>query len=214
MTSSRKHCSRWLWQRMGTETPNLVGPLRATASSRRWRIFAITYACCLFLIVAAGLGLSYWIKVHVKLSLQDEITRNLIQKAKLVANRINADRSHTIEVIASQEGQAAGARATFVDSNRQVVADSEVSVSSLHDEGNSAEFATALRGATGIEIRSRNGADVLFVAVPVSGGAVRLACPISDTETLTRQLEHRILAGCLLAALAAFALSGVLAWTI
>jgi len=199
---------------MGIETPNLVGPLRATAGSRRWRIFAITYACCLLMIAAAGFGLSYWIKAHVKLSLQDEITRNLIQKAKLVANRVNADRSHGIEVIASQEGQAAGARATFVDSNRQVVADSEVPVSSLQNEGERAEFAAALRGATGIEIRNRNGAEVLFVAVPVSGGAVRLACPISDTETLTSQLEHRILSGCVLAALVAFALSAVLTWTI
>jgi len=166
------------------------------------------------MIAAAGFGLSYWITAHVKLSLQDEITRNLIQKAKLVASRINADRSHSIEVIASQEGQSAGARATFVDSNHQVVADSEVPISSLRNEGDRAEFAAALRGGTGIEIRNRNGTDVLFVAVPVSGGAVRLACTISDTETLTRQLEHRILSACLLAALVAFALSGVVTWAI
>ena len=199
---------------MDTETPKIVGSLPATARSGRWRIFAITYICCLLMIAAAGFGLSYWIQDHIKLSLQDEITRNLTQKAKLVANRINADRSHSIEVIASQEGQAAGARATFVDSNGQVVADSEVPVSSLQNDGHSPEFSAALRGATGIEVRNRNGADILFVAVPVAGGAVRLACPISDVETLTRQLEHRVLSGCVLAALVAFALSGVLTWTI
>jgi hypothetical protein len=199
---------------MGTEIPNLVGTLPVTARSRRWRIFAITYSCSLLMIAAAGFSLSYWIKDHVKFSLEDEITRNLTQKAKLVANRINADRSHNIEVIASQEGQAAGARATFVDSNGQVVADSEIPVSSLQNDGHSPEFSAALRGATGIEIRNRNGADILFVAVPVSGGAVRLACPISDMETLTRQLEHRVLSVCVLAALVAFALSAVLTWTI
>jgi hypothetical protein len=199
---------------MGTESPNVVGLSRATANSGRWRVFAIAYVCFLFMIAAAGFGLSYWIKGQVKLSLQDEITRNLIQKAQLVANRINADRAHTVEVIASQEGQAAGARATVIDTNRQVVADSEVSVSSLQNEGTRPEFAAALRGAIGTEIRNRNGAEVLFVAVPVSGGAVRLACPISDIDILTRQLEHRILLGCVLAALIAFVLSGALSWMI
>jgi len=166
------------------------------------------------MIAAAGFGLDFWIKGQVKLSLRDEITRNLIQKAQLVANRINADRAHAVEVIASQEGQAAGARATVIDTNRQVVADSEVPVSSLQKEGTSPEFSAALRGATGTEIRNRNGAEVLFVAIPVSGGAVRLACPISDIDMLTRQLEHRILWGCVLAALTALLLSGVLTWMI
>jgi hypothetical protein len=32
-------------------------------------------------------------------------------------------------------------------------------------------------------------------------------------ETLTRQLEHRILSGCVLAAIVAFILAVVLAWT-
>ena len=192
----------------------MVGIRRAAAGSARWRIFAVTYISFLFMIAAVGFGLSYWIKGHVKLSLRDEITRNLTQKAQLVANRINADRAHSVEVITSQEGQAAGARATVVDTNRQVVADSEVSVASLPDEGHRPEFAAALRGTTGTEVRSRNGAEVLFVAVPVSGGAVRLACPISDVDTLIRQLGHRIFLECGLAALIALALSGALTWII
>jgi hypothetical protein len=199
---------------MATESPKVVGLSRAIASSGRWRVFAIVFVCFLLMIAAAGFGLDFWIKGQVKLCLRDEITRNLIQKAQLVANRINADRAHAVEVIASQEGQAAGARATVIDTNRQVVADSEVPVSSLQKEGTSPEFSAALRGATGTEIRNRNGAEVLFVAVPVSGGAVRLACPISDIDMLTRQLEHRILWGCVLAALTALLLSGVLTWMI
>ena len=44
------------------------------------------------------------------------------------------------------------------------------------------EFATALSGETGIETRNHNGIPVLYVAVPVSGGAVRLAYPLADVE--------------------------------
>ena len=197
---------------MGTESPNSLSTLRARARSGRWRAFAIAYICFLLVLAVAGFGLSYSIKAYVKRSLQEEITRSLTQKAQLVANRINADRAHNIEVIASQEGQAAGARSTVIDTNGQVVADSEVRVSSLQNEGRTPEFVAALRGATSTEIRSRNGAEILFVAVPVSGGAVRLACPVSDVETLTRQLEHKVLWGCVLIALAAFALSGAMTW--
>jgi two-component system phosphate regulon sensor histidine kinase PhoR len=197
---------------MGTESPNIVGALGARARSARWRRFAIAYICFLLLLAAAGFGLSHSIKAYVKFSLQEEISRNLTQKAQLVANRINADRAHNIEVIASQEGQAAGARATVIDTNGQVVADSEVRVSTLQNEGRTPEFVAALRGATGTEIRSRNGVEILFVAVPVSGGAVRLASPVSDVETLTRQLEHSVLWGCVLIALGAFALSGAMTW--
>ena len=197
---------------MGTESTNIVGSVGARARSGRWRVFAISYLCFLLVLAVAGFGLSHSIKAYVKLSLQEEITRNLTQKAQLIANRVNADRAHSIEVIASQEGQAAGARATVIDTNGQVVADSEVRVSSLQNEGRTPEFVAALRGATGTEIRSRNGAEILFVAVPVSGGAVRLACPVSDVETLTRQVEHGVLWGCVLIALAAFALSGATTW--
>ena len=178
---------------MGTESPSIVCVSRATSKSARWRVFALIYICFLLMIVAVGLFVSSWMQTHVKHSLQDEITRNLIQKARLVANRISADRAHGIEVIASQEGLAAGARATVIDSNGQVVADSEVPISSLENEGRSPEFAAALRGITGTEIRNRNGAEVLFVAVPVSGGAVRLAYPISDVSGVTAQLSSRIL---------------------
>lgn len=188
--------------------------MRPKAISGRWWVFIITYVCLLLMITVAGFGLSDWIKWHFKLSVEDEITRNLTQKAQLVANRINTDRAHSIEVIASQEGQAAGARATVIDTNGQVVADSEVSMSSLRNEGRSPEFFEALRGGTGTQIRNRNGADVLFVAVPVSGGAVRLACPISDVESLTGHLRRRIFWGCALAAVFAFALSILLAWIV
>ena len=111
--------------------------------------------------------------------LQDEVTRNLTQKAQMLANRVDVDHAHGIDVIASQEGQAAGARATIVDSNGKVVADSEIPVASLADEGRRPEFAAALKGSTGVETRSRNRVPVLYVAVPVSGGAVglRIPCP-------------------------------------
>lgn len=176
-----------------------------------WRVFVITYAAFLLMIAIAAASIGYWGREHVKHALQVEITRNLTQKAQIVANRINSDRAHDIDVIASQEGLAAGARATVIDTNGAVVADSEVPVASLRNEGRQPEFAAALRGSVGVETRSRNSAQVLFVAVPVAGGAVRLAYPLSDLEVISGQLNRRILAGCAGSALVGLLLAAAIA---
>lgn len=162
------------------------------------------------MIAIVGAVVGYSLRERVRHTLQDEITRNLTQKAQMLANRVNADHAHGMDVIASQEGQAAGARATVIDTNGNAIADSETAVSSLQDEGRLPEFAAALRGSTGIEIRSRNGAQVLFVAVPVSGGAVRLAYPLGDVDTAASEVTHRLMIGCMVACLVAAGLAGLI----
>lgn len=114
--------------------------------------------------------------------MREEITRNLTEKTRMFAARVETDRAHKIEDITSQEGQNAGARATVIDTNGKVIADSEGPVASLENEGRTLEFTAALRGETGVDTRKRNafGVPVLYVAVPVSGGAVRLAYPMAD----------------------------------
>ena len=196
---------------MVIESPSLAKPRPAITAAIWWRRFAIAYLCSLLMIAIIGLVLGFGIRTHVQRPLRDEITRNLTQKARLVANRINVDRAHGIEVIASLEGQAAGARATIIDTNSQVIADSEVPIASLQNEGRRPEFVTALRGSTGIELRNRNGAEVLFVAVPVAGGAVRLAYPMSDVAALTGKVSDGLVWSCILAALAALVLCAVVA---
>lgn len=177
---------------------------------RYWKIFAIIYIAFLIMIAIVGAVVGYSLRERVRHTLQDEITRNLTQKAQMLANRVNADHAHGMDVIASQEGQAAGARATVIDTNGNAIADSETAVSSLQDEGRLPEFAAALRGSTGIEIRSRNGAQVLFVAVPVSGGAVRLAYPLGDVDTAASEVTHRLMIGCMVACLVAAGLAGLI----
>ena len=185
--------------------------LQPDPSPRRyWKIFAIIYIAFLIMIAIVGGVVGYSLRERVRHTLQDEITRNLTQKAQMLANRVNADHAHGMDVIASQEGQAAGARATVIDTNGNAIADSETAVSSLQDEGRLPEFAAALRASTGIEIRSRNGAQVLFVAVPVSGGAVRLAYPLGDVDTAASEVTHGLVIGCMVACLVAAGLAALI----
>ncbi len=180
------------------------------ARRQYWKIFVITYAALLIMIAIVAGVVGYSLRERVRHTLQDEITRNLTEKAQMLANRVNADRSHGTDVIVSQEGQAAGARATVIDTNGNAIADSEIAVSTLQNEGRLPEFAAALRGSTGTEIRSRNGAQVLFVAVPVSGGAVRLAYPLADVEAAQSEVTHRLLIASVVAIAVAGTLSAVI----
>lgn len=182
--------------------------------SPRLKIFLILFLSFLAMIAACVLSVAYTVDRYWESALRAEIERSLTQKARLFANRINTDRTTKIEDIASQEGQYAGARATVIDVNRKVIADSEVPVAALENEGNRPEFGTALRGEPGIETRKRNGIPVLYVAVPVSGGAVRLAYPLADIEIAKAHARQVLLLGSLIATLAAFAISGLAAQTV
>src|SRR5258708_38752640 len=154
-------------------------PKAPGVKSARLRVFLILFLSFVAMIAAADIAVSFTVDRYWKSALRSETERRLTQKAQLFASRINTDHLTKIEDITAQEGQRAGARTTVIDGNGKVIADSQVAVAALENEGQRPEFVTALRGETGIETRERNGIPVLYVAVPVSGGAVRMAYPLA-----------------------------------
>jgi len=179
-------------------------------------VFAILFSSFVVMIACTAVGVGYSVHRYWKNALLAEVTRSLTQKAQMFASRVNTDRQHQIADITSQEGQAAGARATVIDVNGKVIADSEIAPASLGNDSQHPEFAAALRGEIGTDTRKRNtfAIPVLYVAVPVSGGAVRLAYPLSDTAIASAQARKMLLLGSLIAVLAALAISGLASRTI
>ena len=165
------------------------------------RIFFKLLAVFLIVIAATATILDVMLSGAWESSMRSEIERNLTQKTLLFAHRVETDRNHTLAEIAAQEGQAAGARATIIDASGKVLADSESNPAGTDNDGTRPEFATALGGKTGeSERRSATlGVPFLYVAVPISGGAVRLAYPLSDVEAVQAQVRHRLLWGSVLA---------------
>lgn len=197
---------------MATEaqTPPRVDIPAAPMARRvsRRQIFLALFAC--FLVMIAAVGGIYALTMHSwQETLRAEIERNLTEKARMFAADVNSDRSRNIATLTSQEGQLAGARATVVDTNGKVIADSEVRIADLDREGRTPEFAAALRGETGVDARARSafGIPVLYVAVPVSGGAVRLAYPLSDLGIASGRAMHVFALAGALAVVAAFLVS-------
>jgi hypothetical protein len=89
-----------------------------------------------------------------------------------------------VQDIASQEAQAATARVTVIDPTGKVLADSEADPSSMENHAQRKEFIAALAGNVGMEERRSHtlGIPFKYVAAPVTGGAVRLAYPLSEVE--------------------------------
>ncbi len=161
----------------------------------RSRIFLKLLAVFVLVIAAAVVTVDFSIRGAWEKSLRQEIERNLTQKTALLAHRVDTDRSHSLTEIAAQEALAAGARATIIDPTGKVLADSEANPSSMENHARRKEFAAALQGNVGSdERRSRTlGVPFLYVAAPVSGGAVRFAYPLSDVEAATRRARRTLL---------------------
>ena len=164
-------------------------------------------------IAAATLTLDFSIRRAWESSLRQEIGRGLRQKTQMFANRVNTDRQHPLQEIVSQEGQAAGARATVIDERGKVLADSEVDPASLQDHAAEPEFVAALRGEVGVDTRRSGtlGVPFVYAAAPVAGGAARLAYPLSDVEAAVAHIRRALLLGSLLAFAIAMIVSAVAA---
>jgi two-component system phosphate regulon sensor histidine kinase PhoR len=169
------------------------------------RIFFKLLAVFLIVIAATAAILDVMIGGAWEASLRAEIERSLTQKTLLFAHRVETDHTHSLAEIAAQEGQAAGARATIIDASGKVLADSESNPASMESPASRQEFAAALSGKTGENERvsSTLGIPFLYVAAPISGGAVRLAYPLSDVEAVQGQVHRRLLWGSTVALLIA-----------
>jgi len=154
-----------------------------------------------FLLVIGVTAITLQFAVHKvwERTLREQIERNLRQKTLLFAYRVEADRQHSLANITAQEGQAAGARATVIDPTGKVLADSEADASTMENHAQRKEFVAALGGRIGMEERKSHtlGIPFLYVAAPVSGGAVRLAYPLSEIEITNRQLVKALFWGSL-----------------
>ncbi len=158
-------------------------------------IFLKLLAAFLVVILAAAVMFDLTLGGAWQASLHNEIARNLVQKTQLLAHRVETDRSgHPLADIAAQEGQAAGARVTIIDSSGNVLADSEANAAAMENHVTRPEFVAALSGRIGSnERRSATlGIPFLYVAAPISGGAVRLAYPLSDVEAVSAHVRRRL----------------------
>ena len=194
----------------------------------RKRIFFKLLGAFVLVIGAATVTFDFSVHHAWKQSLLQQIELNLRQKTQMFAIQVNGvgalssiDRGQTsapgqlalLRNTALAEGRAAGARATIIDLQGKVLADSEAEPASMENHAQRAEFVAALKGDIGTDTRrSRTvGIPFLYVAAPVAGGAVRLAYPLSDVEAALTHVRRQLFLGSLLAFVVALVVSGLAA---
>jgi len=194
----------------------------------RNRIFLKLLAAFALVIAAATVTFDFSIDHAWRDSLLQQIDLNLRQKTQMFANHVNgvgalslldpkqaagSPQLAGLQSIVAEDGRAAGARATIIDSQGKVWADSEADPAIMENHAQRPEFEAALKGIVGTDTRrSRTvGVSFLYVAAPVAGGAVRLAYPLSDVEAAVTRVRRHLFLGSLLAFIVALLISGVAA---
>jgi two-component system phosphate regulon sensor histidine kinase PhoR len=193
----------------------------------RNRIFLKLLAAFVLVIAAATVTFDFSVHHAWKDSLLQQIELNLRQKTQMFVNHVNSvgalssldqkqagtEQLARLQRIVVEDGRAAGARATIIDSQGKVWADSEADPASMENHAQRAEFVAALKGGVGTDTRrSRTvGVSFLYVAAPVTGGAVRLAYPLSDVDAALTRVRRHLLFGSLLAFVVALVISGIAA---
>ena len=100
-----------------------------------------------------------------------------------------------------QLSRAAGGRITMIDPNGRVLADSDVASEKMENHRNRPEFVSALNGVRGSDIRTSStlGIRFLYVAVPYSAGALRLAVPMHEIQAQVSGIRQQVLLSALIA---------------
>ena len=131
----------------------------------------------------------------------------------MFANRVQDDHDHPVQQITNQAAQSAGARATVIDNSGKVLADSEADPATMENHATRPEFVSALKGTVGSDTRRSHtvGVPFLYIAVPIPGGAVRMAYPLSEVEDAIAHIRHTLLVTSTTAFLLAMIVAGIAA---
>jgi two-component system phosphate regulon sensor histidine kinase PhoR len=175
----------------------------------RSRIFLKLFLAALLIIAANTLTLNVLIGRSWEGMLRDQVETSLRQKALMFGSRVQSSPPASLPEITRQVAKAADARVTVIDSSGKVLADSEADPAKMENHADRPEVIAALHGQNGSSTRmSRSlGIQMLYVAVPIPGGTVRMAYPLSSIRETNHRIRRDLLEGSALAALLAMLLA-------
>ena len=175
------------------------------------RIFVKLFLAALVVIAACTVSLDLLIGRTWENMLRREIETSLRQKTQMFAARVADASPDSLKQMTEQAAPAAGARITVIDATGKVLADSEANPDTMENHAARPEFVAALQGQIGSATRLSKtiGVDLLYVAVPIPGGAVRMAYPLSSIREANREIRRDLLEGSAVAGLLALLLAFV-----
>lgn len=183
----------------------------------RKRIFFKLLAAFLVVIATATIVLDITIRSAWENSLRTQIENSMQERTRLFAQRVQTDHSTPIQQLVDEAGKAGDARATVIRSDGTVLADNEAKAAEMENHATRPEFIEALQhNRLGMSRRFSHtiGVDFLYVAVPIPGGAVRMAYPLSAIQETNRAIRWTLVRASLLAVVIAVILSAFAAQSV
>ncbi len=162
----------------------------------RSRIFFKLLLAFVAVVVVATAALDLSVRKAWEESLLQEIRTGLVQKTRALADKVENERQRPVAELAERYGEVVDARVTIIDSSGRVLADTRANPNEMENHATRPEFIAALHGQIGSSIRTSHtvGIPFLYVAAPVSGGAVRLAYPLDSIQRMTHSVRLHLLA--------------------
>jgi two-component system phosphate regulon sensor histidine kinase PhoR len=161
------------------------------------RIFFKLVFVFALVIAAATLTLDVAITHAWESSLRQQIESNLRQKTAMFALRVSSGplSSPDLKELVHGIAVASGARATVINDQGNVLADSDAAPENMENHSRRREFQSALAGQTGVDTRNSHtlGVDFLYIAQPIPGGAVRLAVPLSAIADANAKIRQSLI---------------------
>jgi len=174
------------------------------------RIFLKLILGVLCLLLLALFTVDYYATQVAQDSYIQSLVQQLADKGRMLAVSPPGPMALDAEY-ARRLAEAAGGRLTVVQSDGKVLVDSEADAATMENHSNRPELRQAFHGQVGwIKRHSPTiGIDFLYVAVPLPGGAVRLAVPTTEIDRQVNRIRGKILVSTALAFLPAIAIAAV-----
>jgi two-component system, OmpR family, phosphate regulon sensor histidine kinase PhoR len=175
------------------------------------RIFLKLIACVFCLLMVALAAVDYFATQVAQDAYIQNLTAQLADKGRMVAAAL-PDPARLDPAFVHRLAQATGGRITVVRSDGKVLADSGADAASMENHSTRPELMQAFRGGVGSQRRlsATLGVPFLYVAVPVTGGAIRVAVPLSEIDSQVARIRLKILGATALAFLPAILLAALL----
>jgi len=157
----------------------------------------------------------------VALTAVDYLVTQRVQAVQIETRRLDLEqKARTIALAGSltgrdlaELGRTVGARVTWIDKDGRVLGESDTDAGQMDNHSTRPEVVAAMRGQVGANLRISKtfGARYLYVAVPFSGGVLRLASPASEIEARVATIRSEVMIATAFAFLPAVVLAAVFA---
>jgi two-component system phosphate regulon sensor histidine kinase PhoR len=176
------------------------------------RIFAKLFAGILCIFVIAVLAVDVLASRDAAESYRRTLVRELTEKGRMLSSLVHQEAGAFDPEEIRRVGASAGARLTIVAADGRVLADSEASAEQMENHRARPEISQALEGKVGASTRlsPTMGVEFLYVAVPSTYGAIRLAVPTESVQAHVDGIRLQLLVSTALAFLPAMLLAALL----